>query len=174
MRKRRHILRKDWSDLRSRIAEVIDKSNLDPKKFRPLSVYDGWEEIESRIYSCFCSNSVQHTKRLWLWSHFKLDTVSVYFKDNLPEYYLDKLIDEQEVVWYVVNETINEKTKFWFYEGTINGILKIIENAGFNELYIVSKKYEWLICINHHDYLIATGDVMPEKLSKIAELANTY
>jgi hypothetical protein len=58
------------------------------------------------------------------------------------------LIDETETVWYFVNETIREGEKFWFYEGKIKTIQKVIEVSGFDELYIASKKYEWLICIN--------------------------
>jgi hypothetical protein len=35
---------------------------------------------------------------------------------------------------------------------------------------LASKKYEWLICINHHDNLIATGKVMAEKLRNLSDI----
>lgn len=104
---------------------------------------------------------------IWLWIDFKLDTFSLSNLEQRPELYLDRLVDETETVWYVVTETINGRDKFWFYEGKIKYIQTIIDETWFDELYIVSKKYEWLICINHHDILIATGNIMPDKLRKI-------
>jgi hypothetical protein len=64
--------------------------------------------------------------------------------EERPELYLDKLINEDETVWYIVNETINESEKFWFYEGKIKSIQTVIDETWFDELYVVSKKYEWL------------------------------
>ena len=47
---------------------------------------------------------------------------------------------------------------FWFYQGRITPVLPLIgELRHYDEFYFVSKKYEWLIAINHHDALIATG-----------------
>jgi hypothetical protein len=35
------------------------------------------------------------------------------------------------------------------------------------EYYIVSKKFEWLLCENHHDILIAVGQPMVEKMERL-------
>jgi hypothetical protein len=35
-----------------------------------------------------------------------------------------------------------------------------------------SKKYESLICINHHGYIIATGKDMPERLRRLEMAIN--
>ncbi|WLF84072.1 hypothetical protein L3D26_00735 [Moraxella sp. ZY21109] len=49
----------------------------------------------------------------------------------------------------------------WFCEGNILTIQKIIdEMCFFDEVYFVSKKYQWLIAINHHNVLIGTGDII--------------
>ncbi|MFH6993734.1 DUF6756 family protein [Flavobacterium sp. FlaQc-48] len=171
MVKKRHLLRKEWASLRTEIAQITESKNIPETEFRPLSIYDKWDKIEEKIYRSFCTSGYSSKKKRWLWIFFKLDTFSLSNLPERPENYLDKLIDESETVWYIVNETINEANKFWFYEGKIKTIQMIINESWFDELYLVSKKYEWLICINHHDSLIATGEKMTTKL-KLMEIKN--
>ena len=167
MRKERNLLRTNWTDLRAEISKTIAEKGLLENDFRPLSPFENYREIEEKIYSTFCRLKHPTQRPLWLWTDFKLDTFSLSSLDNKPEFYLDKLVEKTEVVWFVVNETINEVDKFWFYEGKIRSIQTVIDETWFDELYIISKKYDWLICINHHDNLIATGNTMPGKLRKL-------
>ncbi|MCU0328361.1 MAG: hypothetical protein MUE53_05155 [Chitinophagales bacterium] len=167
MRKQRNLLRKNWSDLTAEISKAIADIGIPDTDFRSLSIHDNWKQIEEKIYQTFCTLTHPTQRPIWLWTNFKLDTFSLSNLHDRPELYLDKLVDKTETVWYVVNETINEGKKFWFYEGKIKSIKAIIDETWFDEIYIVSKKYEWLICINHHDILIATGNKMPDKLRKI-------
>jgi len=167
MRKERNLLRKNWTDLRSEISKTIADKGLLETDFRPLSIHENWKQIEEQIYQTFCTLKHPTQRPVWLWTDLKLDTFSLSILHDRPELYLDKLVDKTETVWYIVNETINEGQKFWFYEGKIKSIQTIIDETWFDELYVVSKKYEWLICINHHYLLIATGNIMPDKLRKI-------
>jgi hypothetical protein len=167
MRKERNLLRENWTDLRSEISKTIANKRILETDFRPLSIHDNWKQIEEKIYRTFCTLTHPTKRPLWLWTDFKLDTFSITNLYDRPELYLDKLIDKTETVWYVVNETINEGDKLWFYEGKIKSIQIIIDETWFDELYIISKKYEWLICINHHDILFATGNKMPDKLRRM-------
>lgn len=167
MRKERNLLRKNWSNLRTEIAAIISQKEIPKEDFRPLSTNEDWEQIGNNITNIFCNLSYSPKKPAWLWTDFKLDTFSIPNLTERPENYLDKLVNNQENVWYIINETINESDKFWFYEGKIKTIQIIINESWFNELYVVSKKYEWLITINHHDVLIATGKMMPEKLRRL-------
>jgi len=167
MRREKNLLRKNWTDLRTKINKTIAEKGLIDTDFRPLSIHENWKQIEEKIYRTFCTLTHPTQRPLWLWTNFKLNTFSFSNLDNRPELYLDKLVDKNETVWYVVTETINEGDKFWFYEGKIKSIQTVIDETWFDELYVVSKKYEWLICINHHDTLIATGNIMPDKLKKL-------
>jgi hypothetical protein len=50
----------------------------------------------------------------------------------------------------------------------VKAIQAIIEEASLlDEMYLGSKKYDWLLCINHHDILVATGGDMPDKLRQL-------
>lgn len=98
---------------------------------------------------------------------FTLETYSVRFNRNWPFQAFLHLIDPTEKVWLCVNESVNERTKRWFYEGLIKPIVSVLEESFVDEVYISSKKYHWLLCINHHDVLIATGHPMVEKLKQL-------
>lgn len=167
MRKKRSLSGKNWSDLRAEINNVLEAKKFSAEEFRALSIHDDWEEIEKKIYTTFYNLPYLNQKPNFLWTDFKYETFSVSDLKYRPEYYLDKLIPEHEKVWYLVNETINETTKYWIYEGKIKNIQIITDETWFEELFIVSKNYEWLICIDHHDTLIATGSKMKEKLKDL-------
>lgn len=167
MVKKRHLLKKEWTSLRAEIAQIIKSTNTPEKEFRSLSIYDDWNKIEEKIYHSFCQPYYTKQRNNWFWNFFKLDTFSLSNLPERPEKYLDKLIDETESIWFVINETVNEIDKLWFYEGKIKTIQMIINESWFDELYLISKKYEWLICINHHDTLIATGEKATIRLKQL-------
>lgn len=155
-----------WTDLRNEIETIRKDFSLTDTQFRPLGLND-WQEIEEKIYQTFCNLTHYKSRPIWLWERFKLDTFSISTEQN-PYLYLDKLIDGTETVWFFVNETVNEADKFWFYQGQVKPIQTIVAEACYiDELYLVSKKYEWLLCINHHDVLIATGQTMSDKLRQL-------
>jgi hypothetical protein len=163
MKTGRHILRHDWKSLRADIENIIKDKDLSSTDFRQLSVHEDWKAIEENIYQTFCKLDHPAQRPIWLWERFKLATFSIRTKH--PYTLLDKLIDNDEIVWFFVN---GDNDKFWFYEGRIKAIMTIIgESTYIDELYLASKKYHWLVCINHHDYLIATGQIMPDKLRQL-------
>lgn len=155
-----------WTVLRKEIETIRTDFSITDSQFRPLGLND-WQEIEEKIYHAFCKLTHYKSRPIGLWEHFKLDTFSISTQQN-TYLYLDKLIDNTENVWFFVNETVNEAHKFWFYQGQVKPIQIIIAEACYiDELYLISKKYDWLICINHHDALIATGLTMPDKLRQL-------
>ncbi len=161
-----------WDDsLSVEIKHVIRDKNIESSDFRSLSVTENLLGIEDRIYDTFCSyrgfsyKNDRIEKPVWLWEFFKLDTYSI-SSDYATSYkYLNWLVDKDEIVWFFIN---GDQDKFWFYEGKIGSIVTVIEECScLDELYVASKKYKWLICINHHDTVIATGETMPDRLRTI-------
>jgi hypothetical protein len=152
-----------WDDLRVEIQKTVTEKGIPASDFRPLDIYEGWEKIEEKIYDAFCHFNHHAGKPIWLWEHFKLDTASLEIKH--PFNYLDQLIDPSQEIWFFVN---GDKDKFWFYQGKVRAIQTVIDESSYiDELYLASRKYDWLICINHHDCLIATGDLMPDRVRKL-------
>lgn len=167
--KNKHILRYKWEKLRADIESVIQDKKLSPMEFNALGIHEDWKAIEESIYNTFCDVDHSSERPTFLWEHFKLDTSSVL--NPCPDKLLNSLVDNDETVWFFVND---DKGKLWFYEGKIKAILTVIEEGKYiDELYIGSKKYHWLICINHHNYLIATGKSMADKLRQIQFTLNS-
>ncbi|WP_456062372.1 DUF6756 family protein [Capnocytophaga leadbetteri] len=152
-----------WTSLRKEIAQLMVQLQISKEDFRPLGLEE-WKAVETHIYKTFCKN--QKYRRYWLWEDFSEEAVAYRMPHHNPEYYLDKLIDNQEEIFFIFAES--ENCKFWFYEGKITPVLPLIgELYHYDEFYFISKKYEWLIGINHHDALIATG-------SKVEALDTLY
>lgn len=155
-----------WTDLRSDIERARKELGIRNEDFKPVSLSD-WKGVQDKIESTFVDRKHLKTGYNWYWSDFKLESHSIRFDSN-PYQKLDKIVAKDEAYWFFVNETVHEKTKFWFYEGTIQAIQEIIgETVGLDEYYIASKKYDWLLCVNHHDTLIGTGKKMVERLKEL-------
>lgn len=166
MRKKRHILRDNWKSIRENIEQVIKEYRIAPEDFKPVNINE-WEEIENKIIETFCDFPLSYKYRpTWLWEYFKFSGTAL---SNLVEYapqYLPELLEPEERVWFFVND---HKSKFWYYEGTVRSIQTIIDESYWDEFYIVSKKYDWLICMNHHEIFMTIGAEIPEKLWTIKE-----
>ena len=156
--------RNTWSTLRVDVAKACEELNID---VRPLGLSE-WEDIEAKIQETFCHQKEYKSKPVWLWNALKVDAYSV-FKEQ-PIEVLENLVEAKNNVYLILDETINETTKHWYYEGNIHSIYKLlsIENKVFvNEVCLVSKKYDWLLCINHHSCLIAAGKSMIDKVKTL-------
>jgi hypothetical protein len=155
--------KKDWGTLRSEIESIVKELGLSKENFYQLSVHGEWKSIEEKVYSKFCKIDHFKSEPIWLWEYFILDVVSISVVK--PWKYLPKIINKDENIFFFINDEAN---KFWFYEGKIETIVEVILKSSYlNELYFLSKKYEWLVCINHHDVLYATGSVVPERLRQL-------
>lgn len=159
---------KEWSDIRAEIMHLKTQLHLTDESFRALSPYEDYKGIEAQIYHTFCK--IENGKARPLALSECLNEQSYYrILSKSAEQYLCDLIDPDETIWLGALGTYKEQSKIWFYEGKIEAIMKIlVETYFFDEFYLVSKKYDWLICINHNN-LIAIGKDMPQKLKVIAE-----
>lgn len=147
------------------IAAVAKELRLTPEQFRPLRPSEDWKGIEERIYQRFLKPGMVPGQILWLWECFVLPEASVVIT-KWPHTWLEQLVEPDERVWFFVN---GRRNKLWFYEGLAGPINRIVhESSAIDEFYVCSRKYSWLLCVNHHDYLIATGDLLPEKLRALA------
>lgn len=142
------------------------ENDISPDDFKALGIHDEWQKIEENIYHTFCKLYHPTIRPIWLWEHFKLDTAFLPIKP--PFLILERLIDPLNEVWFFVN---GGRDKFWFYQGKVKTIRKVIlESSYIEELYIASKKYDWLICINHHDALIGTGESIAKKIRNFSRI----
>ncbi|UOQ51600.1 DUF6756 family protein [Hymenobacter cellulosivorans] len=153
-----------WSDLRAEIDQARQQLQLSEQDFAPLPFTTHWAKLEENLYQAFCRLDHPTVRPLWLWERFRPGAVGLVCDDE-PHTRLTSLVDPGEVVWLMLNETVNMGDKFWFYQGTPRAIGRVLAECYYlDEIYLISKKYSWLLCLNHHDVLFGIGAPMQERL----------
>ncbi|MDO7846832.1 hypothetical protein Q5H92_10725 [Hymenobacter sp. M29] len=153
-----------WSDLRTEIDQIRQRLELSEQDFTPLPFTTNWAKLEDNLYHAFCRLDHPTARPLWLWERFRPGAV-VLVCDDEPRNHLTSFVNPEEVVWLVLNETVNMGDKFWFYQGTPRAIGRVLDECCYlDEIYLVSKKYAWLLCMNHHRVLFGIGSPMQERL----------
>jgi hypothetical protein len=148
-----------WTELRKEIERIRKVASIPESSFKPVNI-DQWKSIEEKVFKSFCQIKQTNDRPAWLWEVLKSETYSIQLDKWILDVYLYKLIDHQEKVWLMLNETVREKDKFRIYEGYLKDITYVLaELVSMDEIYLVSKKYHWILCVNNHDYLIGGGEM---------------
>ncbi len=156
-----------WTPLRLEIKKIIIKYNIAVGDFSEVHINE-WLDIERKLYNVFTNLNYPKEKTSWLWQFYNQDTHSIAFESNNIFEALSALIGDNQRVWLILSESVKERTKFWYYECDIKTTTLVLsESTQIKEVYIASKKYDWLLCINHHNILIATGTYMVTKLKEL-------
>ncbi|QJX46106.1 hypothetical protein HMJ29_03790 [Hymenobacter taeanensis] len=153
-----------WSDLRVEIEQARQRLRLPKQEFAPLPFTTEWASLEERIYHAFCRLNHPTVRPCWLWERLRPGAVGLVCEYD-PLTQLTSLVDPEEIVWLVLNETVSFRDKFWFYWGTPHAIHSVLAECYYlDEVYLISKKYTWLLCLNHHDALYGIGSPIQERL----------
>ncbi len=121
-----------------------------------------WQEILLNITDYFickkhCTNDLH-----WAWEKLKEPCIGLRLKNNGVYKYIADIVKE-EYVWFIVDDG---NGKMWIYEGKPQIISEIIADAHFiDEYYIVSKKYEWLLCEDHHCIIYGSGEKIVTRIN---------
>lgn len=80
---------------------------------------------------------------------------------------LEQLIPASESVWFIAEARGKKHVgNFWLYEGEVSAICAVLRECPAFEYYVVEKKMRWLVCENHHNVLIASGEPMASSLGE--------
>jgi hypothetical protein len=165
--------KKSWTEFRSDIERVISEFNLSGI-LRSVNITQ-IENIDRNFMTFFVRREKQSRNFCgWIWEYLKDENV---WGQHSPDYRKTSEIlkytveNTDEDLYIIFTESYREKTKFWYYEGKISGMITVIEETnGIDEFYIFSKKFTWLTGQNHHDVIFATGSVKTERLKKGFEI----
>jgi len=150
-------------NLREEILKIKKEHSIGDNSFKEVSHLD-YGKILKKINSKFLTTK-KYDDSIWWWQSYKnLKRYAIHFKEGFAFEILNKILPkEEEKYWFIASE---ENGKYWLYESNIKTIQFVIgEMFGF-EYYIISKKYNWILCENHHDILIGLGEEMVDKLWK--------
>jgi hypothetical protein len=154
-----------WTALRQEIEKTRTEFHLQDS-VKPVGL-DEWREIEDKLYDNFATITSHRSRPTWIWERLKVESLGM-ATDGQPYQFLTRLVDTDTELFLFLNETVNERDKFWIYQGTIALIQKLIEETvGIDEVIIIDKKYNWILCITHHDSIVVGGQPMIDRLKSL-------
>lgn len=148
----------------SLVTEEIDNAikvlHINAQEFRQLP-----DNEANVLFYELLDAFVNGKDKQWWWENFSQESESIQVNDNLGFERIGEIVpNKKEIVWFIVEET--QLPFYPIYEGTPDAIQKIIGECYFFEYYIIPKSKEWLLCENHHNYLIGIGQIIIDKLMK--------
>lgn len=154
-----------WTPLRQEIEKIRNNFDL-TDKIVPVGLSE-WKSIEDKVYDTFCGIPHNHSRPVWIWENLKVESIGINPEKHADQL-LGKIIDENEQFFLLLNETVNEADKFWIYESTVQPIQAVLSEASeIDEVTIVDKKFNWILCINHHNAIVGGGEKMIRKLREL-------
>jgi len=103
-------------------------------------------------------------KALWWWEALR---EPVTFRQHAdPIGIVEKIMPGDEAVWLVAEAAENKaEGNFWLYEGTVASVCAVLRECPAFEYYVVERAMNWLLCENHHGFLIASGQPATARLA---------
>jgi hypothetical protein len=153
--------------VRDEIELAIRELKISGQDFFEVNKYK-WQGIIKQIVKSFvsvnrCGNADDFH---WAWERFKEPVKCFVFEDDSAYAHLKEVLNN-EYVWFIAEDDFN---KMWLYEAKANLIPVVLSECSFFEYYIVSKKYNWLLCENHHRCLIAVGESIIDKCMAVWQI----
>lgn len=136
--------------------EIIKVSRNHRIEFKEISA-DKFNFTRIKLEKKFCNK-----KKLFMWENFK-DSFSVY---NVYGWRLiNKILNEEPVILFFNKDDFSSGFLF----NSIKDIMMILsESIGF-EFYLTNEYLDFILCFNHHDYLIATGSIISNLKKLVSE-----
>lgn len=159
-------------DIRQELERARKELKLTEAQFRPLGLTE-WPAVEKRMYLEFTVQTGKLARWRWPWAHPtpKKPHAWLPFDCQDPVEQLPRLVDPNETYFVFFEDTVNEQTKFWWYQGQIDAIVAVINDIWFCEIGLMSKHYEWLLYLDHHDSTIGIGAPMVARIQQLTTQA---
>jgi hypothetical protein len=146
--------------LRDEIRAAADRLALPPSRFRILPDDEAsavWRAVETRF--------VGEPSGRWWWSHFGPEDLAARYSGEASQGY--RFITEivppgSAALWLIAGDS--PERSFVVCEGTVEDIRDLIGECHGFEYYLAPKGLDWLLCENHHEFLIAVGDAVRARL----------
>jgi hypothetical protein len=147
---------REWITAAAKKLEIETQLRLvEPHRF---------QSILERIVATRTKLDKAATDALWWWEAL-LEPVA-YRKAEDPLALLQELVDPNEDIWFVAeaNSPSKKLGNFWLYEARIVPVCAVLAECPAFEYYILPRKMDWLLCENHHNLLIGSGEAIVRKL----------
>ena len=146
---------------RERIIGLARSLNLSREQFT-VGPFIDWPAIQKRIESRFVMKTRSDLSPLEWPENFKGKPQLIPSRTFEPYEYLDELLPDNEIFWFILPDNSLKQPKLWLFQGYIRPIQKVLSQLPKTSFYVIAKKYEWLLYNDGKDEFVALGE-MPEK-----------
>lgn len=146
--------------------QVLEEVN---KAIAQLNLQDAVQLVDDNgeLYLMLLKHFVEGNDRRWWWESFKEESESIAFEDGKGFERVLKIVpNPNEVVWFVVED--DQLSYYPIFECSVTNAVSIIGECFAFEYYLIPKSKNWLICENHHNYVIGVGSEITKGLSSHA------
>jgi hypothetical protein len=148
-------------DVRDEIQDAIQRLGLADSDIKLLPDEEG-----SKIYYNALSHFVLSGDRRWWWEDFRFPATTVQVTDQAGFSYIEKIVpNKKEKVWFFAED--DQQPFYPIYEAIPEAVQSVIGECYGFEYYLIAKDFGWLLCENHHDYVIAIGTEVERNLSQL-------
>lgn len=150
----------DQSSVRDDIERIIKELSINRLYFFEVGKKQ-WQDIINNLEEEFLEKKHYSRSVHWGWEVLQEPRYALRFLNDDGYKYLNEFIDE-DIIWLIAEDY---KNKMWVYEGKADVIISVIaESIYLKEYYLVSKKYEWILCENHHAVIFGSGNKVVNKM----------
>ena len=154
--------------------ELIKKCDISKVRFHKLKS-NQWENVYQKITDKFADKTKTWKNGLH-WANTNgyspksmKNFLGCYHVDYATWFYqLPQIIPEDTMVYFLIDRGGDwySGEEFWIFESYLPELIKVLcilnetafLNFGFLDYYIVSKKFKWIIGLNHHDIASFVGE----------------
>ncbi len=153
---------------REQIIGLARSLNLSREQFT-VGPFTHWPDIQKRIESHFVIKTRSDLSPVEWPEHFKGKQQLIPSRTFEPYEYLDELLPDDEMIWFMLPDASTKEPKLWLFQGFVRPIQKVLSQLPRTSFYLVAKKYEWLLFNDQKDEFIALGDLPKPKPGPFTE-----
>ena len=150
-------------DQRNAIEDCIKNQQLVRSRFHEVST-QSYRQILRNIEEHFVDKSKSWNKEIH-WANmgcFRSDLGCITKAMDRDRSWLDRLPQilpsAHRPVYVLFEDRKAYMPKYWVYESYPTELVSVLSECVWGDVYIVSKKYRWLMSLNHHDILSCVGE----------------
>ncbi|MDW3196528.1 MAG: DUF6756 family protein [Cytophagales bacterium] len=133
------------------MVQLCQQLNIPKEDFSEIGIHE-WRDIDANVWTKFSNPP----KPFSIWDSLILPHSSIVI--DFSKLYFKDFIEPEEAVWFILDDSLNGRSKFWYYEGKVAAFDQILDESYLiDELIVVSKKLDWILTFDHHWVLSGTG-----------------
>ncbi len=143
------------------IERAIETLGLSESDIRLLPSQEGRDIFEHALNTFVGGEDLK-----WWWESFSQKCSSVEIESGDGYKLIAQIVpDEDEKIWWIVEDDL--LPYYPVYETSAKIAKEVIGECYGFEYYIIAKDDRFLLCENHHNYLIGIGEALEEKIKQM-------